>query len=83
MFSATYERSNEDLFNAIYATAADVTQTIYRNGNTPTGILRHETAYFTLNESRIELTDWLKNIVNMALSIVPLKLKEQPISDYY
>lgn len=35
--------------------------------------------YFTLNESRIDLTDWLKNIVNMALSIIPLKLKEQPI----
>ncbi|MDD6488451.1 MAG: hypothetical protein PUG48_01365 [Clostridia bacterium] len=35
--------------------------------------------YFTLNESRIDLTEWLKNIINMALSIIPLKLKEQPI----
>ena len=30
--------------------------------------------YFTLNESKIDLSKWMKNLVKMALSVIPEKL---------
>lgn len=35
--------------------------------------------YFTLNESKIDITNWMMEIVKIALSVIPQKLKEQPI----
>ena len=35
--------------------------------------------YFTLNESKINLSEWMKNMVRMALSLIPDKLLEQLI----
>ena len=35
--------------------------------------------YFTLNESRIDLSQWMKNMVRIALSLIPDKLFEQLI----
>ena len=35
--------------------------------------------YFTLNESRIDLSQWMKNMVRTALSLIPDKLLEQLI----
>lgn len=44
LFSANYERGNSDLLNTIYATGADVTQTVYRDDLMKTGVLRREAA---------------------------------------
>ena len=35
--------------------------------------------YFTLNESKIDLSQWIKNIVRIALSFIPEKLSDQLI----
>lgn len=35
--------------------------------------------YFTLNESKIDLDEWQRNIIQTALSIIPKDCKEQPI----
>ena len=35
--------------------------------------------YFTLNESKIDLSQWIKNIVRIALSLIPEKLLDQLI----
>lgn len=44
LFSASYERGNADLLNTIYATGADVTQTVYRDDIQKVGVLRRESA---------------------------------------
>lgn len=44
VIDTVYSHSVENLYNAIYATGADVTQTIYRNDTVPKGFLRRETA---------------------------------------
>lgn len=35
--------------------------------------------YFTLNESKIDLSQWMKNIIRIALSLIPEKLLDQLI----
>lgn len=82
LFSATYERGNEDLLNAIYATGADVTQTVYRNGNTPTGVLRHETAIDVSVDSVADIKDYALKQVNGNISNNSYELDIRGIDDY-
>lgn len=82
LFSATYERGNEDLLNAIYATGADVTQTVYRNGNTPTGILRHETAIDVSVDSVADIEDYALKQVEGNVSNNSYELDIRGIDDY-
>ncbi len=42
--SSVFTHSVDNLFNAIYATGADVTQTVYRDNDIPNGFSRRETA---------------------------------------
>lgn len=82
LFSATYERGNEDLLNAIYATGADVTQTVYRNGNTPVGILRHETAVDVSVDSVEDIKGYALKQVNGNISNNSYELDIRGINDY-
>lgn len=82
LFSATYERGNEDLLNAIYATGADVTQTVYRNGNTPAGVLRHETAIDVSVDSVADIKDYALKQVEGNISNNSYELDIRAIDDY-
>ena len=44
VLDATFEHSVDNCINAIYATGANVTQTVYRDSSIPTGVFRRETA---------------------------------------
>ena len=82
LFSATYERGNEDLLNAIYATGADVTQTVYRNGNTPAGVLRHETAIDVSVDSVAYIRDYALKQVEGNISNNSYELDIRAVDDY-
>lgn len=82
LFSATYERGNEDLLNAIYATGADVTQTVYRDSSVPVGILRRETAIDVSVETVADIEDYALNATNGNISNNSYELDIRGIEDY-
>lgn len=82
LYSATYERGNEDLLNAIYATGADVTQTVYRDNNTPSGILRRECAVDVSVESVADIKDYALNAVNGNIANNSYELDVAAVNDY-
>lgn len=82
LYSATYERGNEDLLNAIYATGADVTQTVYRDNNTPSGILRRECAVDVSVESVADIKDYALNAVSGNIANNSYELDVAAIDDY-
>ena len=36
--------------------------------------------YFTLNESKIDLSEWIRNMVRIALSLIPESLQPPPVA---
>ena len=82
LYSATYERGNEDLLNAIYATGADVTQTVYRDNNTPSGILRRECAVDVSVESVSDIKDYALNEVSGNIANNSYELDIAAVKDY-
>lgn len=82
LLSATYERGNEDLLNAIYATGADVTQTVYRDSSTPTGVLRRETAIDVSVESVSDIKDYALNAVSGNIANNSYELDIAAVGDY-
>lgn len=82
LYSATYERGNEDLLNAIYATGADVTQTVYRDNNTPSGILRRECAVDVSVESVADIKDYALNEVSGNIANNSYELDIAAVEDF-
>ena len=82
LYSATYERGNEDLLNAIYATGADVTQTVYRDSTAPTGILRRECAVDVSVESVSDIKDYALNAVSGNIANNSYELDVAAVEDF-
>lgn len=82
LFSATYERGNEDLLNAIYATGADVTQTVYRDSSVPTGILRRETAFDVTVDTVADIKDYALSQVTGNIANNSYELDIRGVEDY-
>lgn len=82
LFSAEYERGNEDLLNAIYATGADVTQAVYRDGTIPTGVLRRETALDVSVESVEDIKDYALKQVEGNIANNSYNLDIRGVEDY-
>lgn len=82
LLSATYERGNTDLLNAIYATGADVTQTVYRTADVPTGTLRKETAIDVSVETVADIKDYALEQVTGNTETNSYTLDVAAIEDY-
>ncbi len=82
MLSATYERGNSDLLNAIYATGAGVTQTVYRNNNKAAGVLRRETAIDVSVSTIADIEDYTLNQVSGNIANNSYELDVSAINDF-
>ncbi|MDD6488968.1 MAG: hypothetical protein PUG48_04025, partial [Clostridia bacterium] len=82
LLSATYERGNTDLLNAIYATGADVTQTVYRTSDIPTGTLRKETAIDVSVETVADIKDYALAQVTGNIATNSYTLDVAAVADY-
>lgn len=82
LLSATYEKGNTDLLNAIYATGADVTQTVYRTADIPTGTLRKETAIDVSVETVADIEDYALEQVTGNIATNSYTLDVAAVEDY-
>lgn len=82
LLSATYERGNSDLLNAIYATGAGVTQTVYRNNNKAAGVLRRETAIDVSVSTIADIEDYTLNQVSGNIANNSYELDVSAINDF-
>lgn len=61
LFSEEFERGNENLVNAIYATGAEVTRVVYRDYDIPSGIKRKESAIDVAATTVSDIEDYALN----------------------
>lgn len=61
LFSEEFERGNENLVNAIYATGAEVTRVVYRDYDIPSGVKRKESAIDVAATTVSDIEDYALN----------------------
>ena len=82
LFSEEYERGNENLVNAIYATGTDVTRVVYRDYDVPSGIKRKEIAIDVSVDTVADIEDYALNQTSGNISNNSYEVDVRAIDDF-